>query len=386
MVVIRHKYTGIVLHTVRADTLCEAKLRGAHLSYADLNGADLNGTDLIGADLNGTDLNGARLIGADLSRADLRGVHLNKAHLNKARLIGARLIGADLSEANLSEANLKGACLSEADLRGVHLNKACLNGARLIGADLSRADLSNADLKEAELGYTNFVRCNTLHQAKNLESIKHWYASSLDGATLRASIAYLSDVFLQGVGYTNEEIENLRAIYNQGIQYYSCFLSSTTANADFADRIRTDLISNNITCWHYRHDMKGGKFWRPQINEAIKLHDKLVFVASEQSVQRPEVVREILEAIEQERKTEQQKLFPLRLDDFILSKEALRFADKNIAASAWPEDWIRYIRQFHIPDFSAWKDHDAYTQEFQKLLRDLKEPARRSRLAIQPSS
>jgi len=36
---------------------------------------------------------------------------------------------------------------------------------------------------------------------------------------------------------------------------------------------------------------------------------------------------------------------------------------------AWAAD-IRRIR--HIGDFSRWKDHDAYQQSFERLLRDLK--------------
>ena len=30
------------------------------------------------------------------------------------------------------------------------------------------------------------------------------------------------------------------------------------------------------------------------------------------------------------------------------------------------------LREYYIPDFSNWKDHDAFEAEFGKLLRDLK--------------
>jgi hypothetical protein len=37
------------------------------------------------------------------------------------------------------------------------------------------------------------------------------------------------------------------------------------------------------------------------------------------------------------------------------------------------------IREYFIPDFSNWKDHDSYTHAFEGLLRDLKaRPAERS--------
>jgi hypothetical protein len=35
------------------------------------------------------------------------------------------------------------------------------------------------------------------------------------------------------------------------------------------------------------------------------------------------------------------------------------------------KDSAREIREYFIPDFSDWKDHDSYQQAFERLLRDL---------------
>ncbi len=35
-------------------------------------------------------------------------------------------------------------------------------------------------------------------------------------------------------------------------------------------------------------------------------------------------------------------------------------------------DSAREIREYLIADFSRWKEHDAYSAEFEKLVRDLK--------------
>ncbi len=51
-------------------------------------------------------------------------------------------------------------------------------------------------------------------------------------------------------------------------------------------------------------------------------------------------------------------LFPVRLDDIIW-----------VTDQAWAAD-IRRTR--HIGDFCRWKDHDAYRNVFDRLLRDLK--------------
>ena len=35
-------------------------------------------------------------------------------------------------------------------------------------------------------------------------------------------------------------------------------------------------------------------------------------------------------------------------------------------------DLAREVRRYFIPDFTNWKDHDAYQTAFQRLLRDLR--------------
>ena len=46
MIEIKHRETGVVLHTVRADTLIGVILRGADLRGADLHVASLRGVNL----------------------------------------------------------------------------------------------------------------------------------------------------------------------------------------------------------------------------------------------------------------------------------------------------------------------------------------------------
>jgi hypothetical protein len=326
MIEIRHKTTGAILYTVDAETLRNANLIGANLAdvdltFVDLTGANLNSANLSGAYLTGAFLYGANLVGTDLTFADLTGAHLYDANLRRANLNGAKFAAVLLAS-------------------------------------------------------TSFLNCRTLHEAKGLDFIIHTGPSYLDAITLRSCVRFLPDVFLLGVGYTNEEIETLRAMYSDGgIQYYSCFLSYAHLNSDFADRLRTDLIANGVSCWQDTQDLRSGQKWEGQINTAIKAHDKLVLFCSRQSVYRPQVVREILQAIWTERETGEQKLFPIRLDDQILSAEMLEDAREKVRSGEWSENWVYEVRKYQIADFTQWKDHDAYQKALAGLLRDLKKTA-----------
>jgi hypothetical protein len=70
------------------------------------------------------------------------------------------------------------------------------------------------------------------------------------------------------------------------------------------------------------------------------------------------VEREVVSAREKEDHLGHEVLFPIRLDNAVMT-----------TTKAWAAD-VR--RRWHIGDFTQWKDHDAYQQAFERLLRDLK--------------
>ena len=63
-------------------------------------------------------------------------------------------------------------------------------------------------------------------------------------------------------------------------------------------------------------------------------------------------------------------LFPVRLVGF----DALQ--DWECFDADTGKDSAREIREYFIPDFSNWKDHDSYKAAFERLLRDLRAEAK----------
>jgi hypothetical protein len=150
------------------------------------------------------------------------------------------------------------------------------------------------------------------------------------------------------------------------IQFYSCFISYSTKDQEFADRLYADLQNKGVRCWFAPHDIQGGRKIHEQIDEAIRLHDKLLLILSEHSMKSPWVTTEIAEARVREKRKKKQMLFPIALAPLAKVKRWKLFdADRGI-------DSAREIREYFIPDFSNWKDHDSYQTAFQRLVKDLK--------------
>ena len=327
-------------HLMRSD------FRKADLTEADLWQANLTGAYLKEANLRGTNFTEANLTGADFTRSDLRGANLTEANLTGVRLREANLTGAYLTGADLTEADLW-----QADLTGAHLRE-----ADFMGAYLTEADLTEADLTEAFLESTHFANVD-LREVNGLQSVVHKGPSSIGIDTIYRSQGEIPEVFLKRAGVPESFVEYMHSLVVKPIDYYSCFISYSSKDQIFADRLYADLQRKNVRCWFAPHDLRIGQRLRRGIDEAIRLYDKLLLVLSSQSVKSDWVEFEVEVALEKEKQREAEVLFPIRLDNDVLVSTV---------------QWAAHMRRTrHIGDFEQWKQHDHYQQAFERLLRDL---------------
>ncbi len=318
---------------------------------------DLREANLFLANLSEANLSTARLSGANLRCATLSGAELFLADLSGADLSGADLTSAKLLTANLSVANLTGAMLSRADLSMANLSRANLTSAYLLLATLRGADLSEANLSNCAMWFTS-VSDIDLSGVQGLETVRHEGPSSIGIDTIYRSKGKIPEVFLRGAGVPDDFITYMKSLVENPIEFYSCFISYSAKDKEFAERLYADLRHEHVRCWFAPEDLKIGDKFRPRIDEAIRVYDKLLLILSENSIHSPWVETEVETAFEKERKSPGKTvLFPIRLDDAVMKTD-----------QAWAGD-IRRTR--HIGDFSNWKDHDEYKKAFDRLPRDL---------------
>jgi hypothetical protein len=344
-----------------------AKLNKVYLENANLGGAALSNADLSEANLTKALLARAVLHGANLSSANLPLACMSKSHVSGANLSRANLSGADLYEADLSEANLTNAHLGAANLTGAILCKTDLGEANLGEAIFIDANLRRASFKDSTLDRTVFSDVD-LSSAKSLDTVKHRGPSSIGIDTLYKSRGKIPEVFLRGCGVPDALIARLPSLMGaeEAIQFYSCFISYSHKDEEFAKRLHSRMRDEHLRVWYAAEDMKGGRKIHEQVAHAIQVYDKLLLVLSETSMQSEWVATEIYHARQREVKEKRQVLFPIRLVPF----EAIKAWECFDADTG--KDMAREIREHFIPDFSNWKNHDSFEAGFKKLLADLK--------------
>ena len=250
------------------------------------------------------------------------------------------------------------------DLRGADLYAASLSEADLTGANLSGADLSDADIGGARIGSTIFGNTN-LSNLKGIDTVLHRSPSTIGVDTLYESGAgNIPGKFLLGAGIPRDFIDYLPpSLRDDPIQFYSCFISYSSKDDEFAQRLHRDLQASKVRVWFAPDDLKIGDKFGEAIQEAIRVRDKVILILSAQSLTSAWVAKEVRTTLDEEQRRGRLVLFPIRIDD---------------ALEDCTDQWAYNLkRERQIGDFSAWKDYNTYKKALDRLLRDLKasEPA-----------
>ena len=139
--------------------------------------------------------------------------------------------------------------------------------------------------------------------------------------------------------------------------YYSCFISYSWKDQEFAVRLHDDLEEAGVQSWLDVKQIELGDPWKEVIDKAVQAHDKVLLVLSRDSVSSPWVKLELGKALQLERERRKTVLFPIRLDDTIFIIPGTEEIDR--------------LKERQIGDFSHWQDKRLYQRAFAQLVRTL---------------
>src|SRR3954447_15156731 len=291
---------------------------------------------------------------------DLSGVELREFSINGYDLTFTNFSGAKLTSVTFETSLCDDCSFERASLTNVVFDFASLNRANfkrsIIAFTVFRCVLDESDFTDAGLVHDTFADAS-LKDVRGLNALTDSFESSIGIDTFFQS-GGLPESFLRRSGVPEEFIQYAASLVGKAIDYYSCFLSYSSKDDEFARRLYNDLQGKNIRTWFAPEELKIGDRFRSRIDESIRIHDKLVLILSANSITSDWVQTEVERALERERKEGKDILFPIAIDDAGFNSD-----------EPWPAD-IR--RKRHIGDFRKWKSHDDYTAAFERLVRDLK--------------
>lgn len=140
--------------------------------------------------------------------------------------------------------------------------------------------------------------------------------------------------------------------------FVSCFVSYSSKDEKFMERLIGDLRRAGVRCTLADHELSIGDRISVALDNLIEAHDRFLLIVSANSLHSKWVAKEIKKALQIERDQNRRILVPIRLDNTILQQ-----------AIGWGAD---LTRARVIGDFRGQHDDATYDIALKRLLRDLR--------------
>lgn len=338
--------------SIRKSNLVRTKLDCASFDFADLTGSDF---ELASAEE--TSFDSALMVECNLRDTNLFASHLDRVRMASIRAVGTRMTGcslvlADMKDSLFFNVNLKNGDLSFADLRGAIFTKCYMSGSNVKGAKFGESVFAATDISACE----------------GLTEVEHRLPSSISVDILCETSKQIPEGFLSNCQVPPAMMSYLPSLENANpIQFYSCFLAYSQKDEEFCKRLVSALQLHGLSTWFAAEDLKAGHKVLDQIDQAIRRYDKMLIILSAHSIESNWVLTEVRRAKKLEVTEQRRVLFPIRVTsyDSLLSWNCIDpETGLDIAAD---------IREYYIPDFSNWQDHDCFEKTYYRLLDDLRQ-------------
>lgn len=160
--------------------------------------------------------------------------------------------------------------------------------------------------------------------------------------------------------------KNMISNMTKSIDLPSVFISYSFKDSELAKKIYNRLIQNSIKVFIWEKDAPGGKPLEDIMTSGIGTHDKLLFIASKDSIRSKACQFELTTARKKQEALWENIFFPISIDDYLFKVEKNRIRPIELANEYWEN--IEEIRRINILDFSAYNNKSYNQHDFDAMI------------------
>jgi len=229
-----------------------------------------------------------------------------------------------------------------------------VNKSIIITSILSKGIIDNMDLKEYEfagnqiesVSFTNSILYS--HNFK-LHNVGGEVKNSIDFQTIKKSEIIAEAVLKELFAIHEPDIKTFVEGLTQEIMFQTIFISYSFKDKAFAALLNGKLKAKGIITFLWQEDAPGGQYLNKIMNDNIQKHDRLLFIASKNSIKSEACQFELTKGREKYEKTWEIVLFPVHIDNYLFHIHKEDIPPKN-RDSYWEN--IEELRRINSVDFS----------------------------------
>jgi uncharacterized protein YjbI with pentapeptide repeats len=235
-------------------------------------------------------------------------------------------------------------------------------------SSFDRIDFTQSSFIECDLSLIQFSSCE--FSAGTIDISNKTLANEFNMIDIRTILNSppLNKTILENIfGINSSDIKEYLIDLTSKIEFQSIFISYSFADKQFAKRINETLIRRGIMSFLWEYDSPGGKSLKNIMLSNIKNKDRVLFIASENSIKSRACQFELSKGREKQEITWKDVLFPIHIDNFLFNLEKDQIRPIEEQEEYWKN--IQELRKLNSLDFSNFIDPKAIDEhKFEKLI------------------
>lgn len=219
----------------------------------------------------------------------------------------------------------------------------------------SHFDLTNSTFRKCSLGETTFSDCIISKSSiDKSNSAKGNEFSFIDFQTIIKSESLDPIILVRCFGIDETIIKEKITKVTKKVEYQTIFISYSFRDKSFAIGLNDSLKKKGISTFLWEKDAPGGKGLKKIMKESVNKQDRLLFIASENSIKSRACQFELSEGRVKQEKLWKEILYPIHIDNFLFEVEK----DDVRPLESQDEYWsnIKELREINSIDFCNVKD------------------------------
>jgi len=235
-------------------------------------------------------------------------------------------------------------------------------------SSFDRVNFTQAEIKDCNLSLCQFSSCafseNTF-QGNNQTPGSEF--NMTDIRTILNSASLNSQILATLFGINNTDIKEYLFGLTEKIEFQSIFISYSFEDKRFAKTINEALSRKGILTFLWEKDSPGGTTLERIMSENVKEKDRVLFIASKNSLKSAACHYELSEGRKKQEKTWEDVLFPIHIDNFLFDVKKDSIRPVELQEEYWKNILeLRRLNSLPFEDFVNPETRDNY--KFDKQL------------------